>query len=732
MEYVVAVVIASRAMARPDLRLVLTLLALLSGCSIVVGEITPPPCTADSECEILNRTPPDGKVITGCRRYQCTGNPASPGTCVYRPTDADDDGQVAATCLNGTDCDDTNPTIGENLPELCDGLDNDCDLVIDDGDFSGAGPERLSDATGASEIAWGVGGTGSFRASNRTTAFRFRPDGTIVSAMIAARMNDVVSYPNVASPAPPVAGCPSRATEYIVPDTTRDGGGVCTTDEECVTRTCMFRFEADGAVIGGSGRCPAVMDGGVTPTCGSNADCSEVCAAGRCVPFARPDVQVLMNCDLRDFVTAPVGSLGSFAVGVTTQGCVAGVLRAGWFDENDGSVSIYGPEARSNIWLGVDVTDFPALGDGGTGRTACSGASRGEPGASRPAVAALSSETDAQALVAYLGAPLARAGVSRRERCESATTSVPVEMLGLYRESRMATLRDWVTGSNDGQPETLGETHGVGAPAVVALGDQGWLVAYPEAAASGGTPIALHFVPRMPALAQPFNERLADGGTTPAHIRRPTAPLNPAAAFLTVPAGGRADHVAIAFGAERGGIQDVGVTWMEDCSANDPASGAISPTETVWFSLVRFDPSMPGGATATEPVQLSTPTTPGGQPTVAYAGPGVTFVSANWARGDGTSVADDRRGGFVVAWGGAADDEQRDALYAVRISESDGLAVDASPLVLPVVTAEGVIVPAGTVSLYETYESDVGRVSYGTIDARDAFVQGRLICPPAL
>jgi hypothetical protein len=131
-------------------------------------------------------------------------------------------------------------------------------------------------------------------------------------------------------------------------------------------------------------------------------------------------------------------------------------------------------------------------------------------------------------------------------------------------------------------------------------------------------------------------------------------------------------------------------------------------------------------------VQLSTPTTPGGQPTVAYAGPGVTFVSANWARGDGTSVADDRRGGFVVAWGGAADEEQRDALYAVRISESDGLAVDASPLVLPVVTADGVIVPAGTVSLYETYESNAGRVSFGTIDARDAFVQGRLICPPAL
>jgi len=718
-------------MARPDLRLVLALVALLSGCSIVIGEITPPPCTVDAECEVLNRAPPDGKVITGCRRYQCSGNPASPGTCVYRPTDADDDGQVAAMCPNGTDCDDTNPTIGENFDELCDGLDNDCDLVIDDGDFSGAGPDGVGTATGVTELTWGVGGTGSFRASNRTTAFRFRADGTIMSATVAARTNAVASYPNVASAVPPVVGCPFRATEYVAPDTTRVGGGFCATDDDCISRTCAFRFEADGAVISGSGRCPAVTDGGVTPTCGTNADCSEVCAAGRCVPFARPDVNVQMNCDLRDFAAAPVGSLGAFAVGVTMQGCVAGVLRAGWFDENEGSLSMYGPEARSNIWLGVDVTDFPALNDGGTVRVTCSGASRGEPGASRPAVAALSSETEAQGLVAYLGAPLARAGVSRRERCESAMTSVPVEVLGLYRESRTGTLRDWVTGSNDGQPETLGETNGVGAPAVVALGDEGWLVGYPEAAASGGTPLALHFVPRMPTPTQPFNERLPDGTTTPAHIRRPTAALAPAAAFVTVPAGGRADFVRLAFGAERGGIQDVGVTWMEDCSAAD-VSDMATPTETVWFALVRFDPTTPGGATVTEPVQLSTPGAPGGRPMVAWAGPGVSFVSPGWARGDGEPVANDRRSGFVVAWGGAADEERRDALYAVRISESDGLSVDAAPLALPIVNPSGMIVPAGTVSLYATYESSEGRVSFGALDGRDGFVGGRLVCPPVL
>ncbi len=150
-----------------------------------------------------------------------------------------------------------NPTIGENLPELCDGLDNDCDLVIDDGDFSGAGPDRLSDATGASEIAWGVGGTGSFRASDpdRTTAFRFRPDGTIVNALVAARTNPVSGYASLVNSAPPVAGCLVRDVSFFGPDTTRDGGGLCATDEECFQAVCVRND------VGSVGTCSASLDG---------------------------------------------------------------------------------------------------------------------------------------------------------------------------------------------------------------------------------------------------------------------------------------------------------------------------------------------------------------------------------------------------------------------------------------------------------------------------------------
>lgn len=66
-------------------------------------------------------------------------------------TDLDDDGHDA-TVVGGDDCDDTNPDIGPRTPELCDGVDQDCDGAIDedptdgdqyyadlDGDGHGAG-----------------------------------------------------------------------------------------------------------------------------------------------------------------------------------------------------------------------------------------------------------------------------------------------------------------------------------------------------------------------------------------------------------------------------------------------------------------------------------------------------------------------------------------------------------------------------------------------------------------
>ncbi|MFO0680656.1 MAG: putative metal-binding motif-containing protein [Sandaracinus sp.] len=60
----------------------------------------------------------------------------------YGFRDGDGDGEPDATCCNvndagtrvcGTDCDDNRPGTNPNVPEACDGRDNDCDMAIDEG-----------------------------------------------------------------------------------------------------------------------------------------------------------------------------------------------------------------------------------------------------------------------------------------------------------------------------------------------------------------------------------------------------------------------------------------------------------------------------------------------------------------------------------------------------------------------------------------------------------------------
>lgn len=114
------------------MRPLLALSVLLGGCTLLAHDATSlPRCAQSTDCEALNRR--FDIASTDCLRYGC--DLAGGAVCVLGPRDDDGDGDPALEC-GGTDCDDADPARRGGGGDACDGIDNDCDRVIDEDAFA--------------------------------------------------------------------------------------------------------------------------------------------------------------------------------------------------------------------------------------------------------------------------------------------------------------------------------------------------------------------------------------------------------------------------------------------------------------------------------------------------------------------------------------------------------------------------------------------------------------------
>ncbi len=284
------------------LALAIAATACLAGCSLSgLDDFDIPECTVNADCAALNEA--KGIREEACEAFQCRRDGVG---CELRPRDMDDDGYLDRVCTGradvmgnaGPDCDDGEPLAHPEGAESCDGIDNDCDGIIDEG----VAPELEATAT-----------------------------LNVVSGDVRVVFGDVTADDPWISVAAKSAGARLSRVRSDTPETAAQSLQFGYIAEQNEPDTKAYDV----------GSCP--NPGGGTSTCS----------------FA--EVAATAFGERAGEESEGTNTGRSVVVAVNTMGCAHGQVRIGYSNGNE-DVLLHGPAVHSNLFEGVDVDDDGCTG----------------------------------------------------------------------------------------------------------------------------------------------------------------------------------------------------------------------------------------------------------------------------------------------------------------------------------------------------------------------------------